>query len=397
MNDTVALPAAETSTRRRALIAGCSAHAVHDGLTDVIYVLLPIWQAQFALSYAQIGLLRGAYSGMMAVFQLMASRAATRWGRTPMLVGGTALAGVAYLLVGQASGLTVLLLALLLGGLGASTQHPLASSMITDAYEEGGGVKQALAHYNFSGDIGKTLIPGLVGLLLTLISWRASATLLGLLGLAAAGLLWWLIPGQPHAAASTTKPQPCTATGSAAGLRALILTGTIDSAVRMGFLTFLPFLLQAKGAGTAGIGLALTLLFIGGAFGKLFCGYLGVRIGMMKTVWLTETSTALLIVAALYLPLAGLMLMLPVLGLVLNGTSSVLYGAVPDLVSPGKRERAFALFYTGTIGGGALAPVLMGGVGDALGVPVAVMVLAGMLLVTLPLVWEVRRSLRNEV
>lgn len=397
MNDTVALPAAETSTRRRALIAGCSAHAVHDGLTDVIYVLLPIWQAQFALSYVHIGLLRGAYFGMMAVFQLMASRAATRWGRTPMLVGGTALAGVAYLLAGQASGLTVLLLALLLGGLGASTQHPLASSMITDAYEEGGGVKQALAHYNFSGDIGKTLIPGLVGLLLTLISWRASATLLGLLGLAAAGLLWWLIPGQPHAAASTTKPQPCTATGSAAGLRALILTGTIDSAVRMGFLTFLPFLLQAKGAGTAGIGLALTLLFIGGAFGKLFCGYLGVRIGMMKTVWLTETSTALLIVAALYLPLAGLMLMLPVLGLVLNGTSSVLYGAVPDLVSPGKRERAFALFYTGTIGGGALAPVLMGGVGDALGVPVAVMVLAGMLLVTLPLVWEVRRSLRNEV
>jgi MFS transporter, FSR family, fosmidomycin resistance protein len=397
MNDTVALPAPDTSTRRRALIAGCSAHAVHDGLTDVIYVLLPIWQAQFALSYAQIGLLRGAYSGMMAVFQLMASRAATLWGRIPMLVGGTALAGVAYLLAGQASGLTVLLLALLLGGLGASTQHPLASSMITDAYEDGGGAKQALSHYNFSGDIGKTLIPGLVGLLLTLISWRASATLLGLLGLAAAGMLWWLIPAQPRAAAATPKTQPCTATGSATGLRALILTGILDSAVRMGFLTFLPFLLQAKGAGTAGIGLALTLLFIGGAFGKLFCGYLGVRIGMMKTVWLTETSTALLIVTALYLPLAGLMLMLPVLGLVLNGTSSVLYGAVPDLASAGQRERAFALFYTGTIGGGALAPVLMGGVGDALGVPVAVMVLAGMLLVTLPLVWEVRRGLRHEV
>lgn len=396
MNDTVALPAPDTSTRRRALIAGCSAHAVHDGLTDVIYVLLPIWQAQFALSYAQIGLLRGAYSGMMAVFQLMASRAATRWGRIPMLVGGTALAGVAYLLAGQASGLTVLLLALLLGGLGASTQHPLASSMITDAYEDGGGVKQALSHYNFSGDIGKTLIPGLVGLLLTLISWRASATLLGLLGLAAAGVLWWLIPAQPRAAIATPKTQPCTATGSATGLRALILTGILDSAVRMGFLTFLPFLLQAKGAGTAGIGLALTLLFIGGAFGKLFCGYLGVRIGMMKTVWLTETCTALLIVTALYLPLAGLMLMLPVLGLVLNGTSSVLYGAVPDLASAGQRERAFALFYTGTIGGGALAPVLMGGVGDALGVPVAVMVLAGMLLVTLPLVWEVRRGLEMD-
>jgi len=392
MNDTVAVPSPESSTRRRALCAGCSAHAVHDGLTDVIYVLLPVWQAQFALSYAQIGLLRGAYSGMMAVFQLLASRAARRWGRTLMLVGGTALAGVAYLLVGQATGLALLLVALLLGGLGASTQHPLASSMITDAYEDGGGIKQALSQYNFSGDIGKTLIPGLVGLLLTVISWRASATLLGLLGLTAAGLLWWLIPAQASESTATKKAKFLRGSGSATGLRALILTGTLDSAVRMGFLTFLPFLLQAKGAGTAGIGLALTLLFIGGAFGKLFCGYLGARIGMMKTVWITETSTAVLIVAAVYLPLSGLMVMLPLLGLVLNGTSSVLYGAVPDLAGAGKREQAFALFYTGTIGGGALAPVVFGAVGDVLGVPVAVMVLAGMLGVTLPLAWVVQRS-----
>ena len=75
---------------------------MHDGLTDVIYVLLPIWQAQFGLSYAQIGLLRGAYAGMMAGFQLLASRAAARWGRERLLVGGTALAGLAYLLAGQA-------------------------------------------------------------------------------------------------------------------------------------------------------------------------------------------------------------------------------------------------------------------------------------------------------
>ncbi|WP_338571692.1 MFS transporter [Pseudomonas canadensis] len=387
----------DTSNRRRTLIAGCSAHAVHDGLTDVIYVLLPIWQAQFALSYAQIGLLRGAYSGMMAVFQLMASRAAKRWGRVSMLVGGTALAGAAYLLVGQATGWVMLLLALLLGGLGASTQHPLASSMISDAYEDGGGIKQALSQYNFSGDIGKTLIPGLIGLLLTVISWRASATLLGLLGLAAAGLLWWLVPAKASESISTKNAKPFSGSGSVTGLRALILTGTLDSAVRMGFLTFLPFLLQAKGAGTAGIGLALTLLFIGGAFGKLLCGYLGARIGMMKTVWLTETSTALLIVAAVYVPLAGLMAMLPLLGLVLNGTSSVLYGAVPDLAGAGKREQAFAMFYTGTIGGGALAPVVFGGVGDALGVSVAVMVLAGVLLVTLPLAWRVQQGMVGEV
>ena len=92
-----ALPASDVSVRRRSLVAGCGAHAVHDGLTDVIYVLLPIWQAQFAMSYAQIGLLRGAYSGMMAGFQLLASRGAKRWGRERLLVGGTALAGLCLL------------------------------------------------------------------------------------------------------------------------------------------------------------------------------------------------------------------------------------------------------------------------------------------------------------
>lgn len=389
-----ALRPGDASARRRSLLAACSAHAVHDGLTDAIYVLLPIWQAQFGISYAQVGLLRGAYSGMMAGVQLLASRAAQRWGRKRLLVGGTALAGAAYLIAGQAGGLAVLLFALLLGGLGASTQHPLAASMVTDAYEADGGVKEALAQYNFAGDIGKTLLPGLIGLLLAVVSWRTGATLLGLLGLLAAGLMWRLIPAQVLAQPLREKAAgAATGRGSASGLRALLATGVLDSAVRMGFLTFLPFLLKSKGTGTAGIGLALTLLFVGGAFGKLFCGYLGARIGMMKTVWLTESATSLLIMISVFSPLAMMMALMPLLGVALNGTSSVLYGAVPELAGQDKRDRAFALFYTGIIGSGALSPVLFGRLGDLAGVPVALIALAAILLLTLPLSWRVQKAL----
>lgn len=388
-------PVAEPAPRRRALLAACGAHAVHDGLTDLIYVLLPIWQVQFGLSYAQIGVLRGAWSATMAAFQLLASRAARRFGRERLLIGGTVLIGVAYLLAGQAGGLIALLAALVLGGLGASTQHPLASSLVSDTHEPGAPVKQALSQYNFAGDIGKTLIPALVGVSLTVMSWRLSVTLAGVLGLLAALAMYLLIPrgAAAHAAASGKAGQH-EGTGSVGGLRALLATGFLDSAVRMGFLTFLPFLLTDKGAGTAGIGLALTLLFIGGAFGKLLCGYLGARIGLLKTVWFTESLTAALVVAAVFLPLQALMVMLPLLGLVLNGTSSVLYGVVPELAAPGRREQAFALFYTGTIGGGALAPIVFGRLGDASGVPFALMVLAATLLLTLPLTWYVDRGLR---
>jgi len=387
----------ETNTeRRRSLIAACGAHAIHDGLTDVIYVLLPLWQAQFDISFAAVGLLRGAYSGMMATCQLAVSRVAKRWGRKQLLVAGTALVGVAYLLAGAAGGLAALLFALLLGGLGASTQHPLASALIADAYPEGRSVKEALSQYNFAGDVGKTLIPALVGLSLTVASWQTNAWLMGAFALCAAGLMWWLIPEQRRQiAAKKEKAASAPGKAEAGGLRALLLTGVLDSAARMGFLTFLPFLLQDKGAGSAGIGVALSMLFVGGAFGKLACGYLGARIGMMKTVWLSESATALLIVAVLWLPLLGMMAVLPFLGLALNGTSSVLYGAVPELAGAEKRDHAFALFYTGTIGAGALAPVLFGRLGDLEGIPTAVMTLAATLLLTLPLAWRVQKALTD--
>ena len=124
------------------------------------------------------------------------------------------------------------------------------------------------------------------------------------------------------------------ATARAYGFPLLLSVGVIDSATRMAFLTFLPFVLTAKGASLPTVGLALTLVFAGGAAGKLVCAFIGARIGAVATVWLTETVTALGIVALLPLPLDAALLLLPVVGVALNGTSSVLYGSVPELVEP---------------------------------------------------------------
>jgi MFS family permease len=167
----------------------------------------------------------------------------------------------------------------------------------------------------------------------------------------------------------------------------------LDSATRMGFLLFLPFVLTAKGASLPTIGLALTLVFAGGAAGKLVCAFIGARIGTIATVWLTEGLTAAVIVALLPLPLEAALVLLPVIGIALNGTSSVLYGSVPDLVTPAWRARAFSIFYTGTIGAGAVAPALYGIVGDLLGPPTALLVVAGVVTLTLPLSLALRPAL----
>ena len=142
------------------------------------------------------------------------------------------------------------------------------------------------------------------------------------------------------------------AAGASYGFPVLLAIGMVDSATRMAFLTFLPFVLLAKGASLPTVGLALTLVFAGGAAGKLVCAFIGARIGVIATVCLTEGLTTLGILALLPLPLEIAMLLLPVIGIALNGTSSVLYGSVPELVEPARRARAFSIFYTGTIGSG---------------------------------------------
>ena len=43
---TVAAQRGRAPRRGRVLIACCSAHILHDGYTDLLYVLLPVWQAQ---------------------------------------------------------------------------------------------------------------------------------------------------------------------------------------------------------------------------------------------------------------------------------------------------------------------------------------------------------------
>jgi hypothetical protein len=53
---------------QRTLALAGIAHALHDGLTDMIYVLLPVWQSQFALSYGALAMLRALCVGSQNEF-----------------------------------------------------------------------------------------------------------------------------------------------------------------------------------------------------------------------------------------------------------------------------------------------------------------------------------------
>jgi predicted MFS family arabinose efflux permease len=234
--------------------------------------------------------------------------------------------------------------------------------------------------------------------MVALMPWRPALAILGALGGAAAIAIMLLTPRLPAQKAATQGTASTAAARPEAprfGFPTLLSIGVIDSATRMGFLTFLPFILTAKGASLPMIGIAMTLVFAGGAAGKLVCAFLGARIGAVATVCLTEALTTLFILALLLLPLPleAAFALLPLIGVALNGTSSVLYGSVPDLVDPDRHARAFGIFYTGTIGAGAVAPVLFGFIGDALGLSGAMILVAALALAAIPLALVLRPAL----
>jgi len=371
------------SDERRAMGVASGVHALFDGFTDLIYVLLPIWQAEFGLSYVQIGMLRGLFSGTMASFQIPSSHIAERLGARAMLAIACAVGGLAYCLAGLSAGFAALVALLFLGGLAASIQHPVASDLVASAYP-GARSRAALGTYNFAGDLGKMALPALTSLLLVLLPWRPVIALVGALGFIGAALVLAFTPALPQAHARKDAKIGA-ARGARHGFPLLLSIGVLDSATRMAFLTFLPFLLKLKGASVPDVGFALLLVFGGGALGKLGCAFLGARLGTIGTVYVTEGFTALGVIALLPLPLWGCFALLPLIGFALNGTSSVLYGSVPDLVPEKKRQRAFGIFYTGTIGAGALSPILYGFIGDSFGVYETLAAVACMVLLTLPL------------
>ncbi|MBR8128403.1 MFS transporter [Burkholderia ambifaria] len=381
-------------SRPRVLWLSCIAHAIHDGYTDMIYALLPVWQSEFGLDFAALAILRGLYAGTMAVLQLPAGRVAQRLGSRAVLAIGTLLAALGYAIAGMSGGLLGLCVALAISGGGSSTQHPIASGAISRTY--GRDARGPLSLYNFSGDLGKSALPAAISLLVIMMPWRHALWVVAGLGcVVAAGIAFWF-PAVPRDAGKTAAKEQASAQRNGTGGRgftALFSIGVLDTAVRMGLLTFLPFLLNAKSISPQLLGTALALVFIGGAAGKFFCGRLGARMGVVSTVLLTEGGTAACIIGVMYLPLALTMVLLPILGMMLNGTSSVLYGTVPEMSPPEHTERAFAIFYTGTIASGAISPVLYGFLGDRIGVQAATYATAFTALAIFPLVLALRPHL----
>lgn len=388
--------------RRSVLGAGGFAHFIHDGFTDTLFILLPLWAEAFGLSHTQVGALKMMASGALASFQVPSGLLAEKIGERSVLVLGTILAGLGFLALGLAGGFTTLLICMFIVGLGCSTQHPLASALVSKAYH-GGARRAALGIYNFAGDVGKVAISVSVASIAAAYGWKTGAMSYGVVGVVAGGTIYFAlgriqIGGRPKTVSSEEKAQSKDkgwGITDMTGFASLSAIGMIDTMARLGFLTFMPFLLVQKGAAVDELGFALGLILAGGAAGKLVCGLIAERAGILRTVVLTEIASVAGIFLLIDLPLGGAMFLLPFLGVALNGTSSVLYGTVGDFIDADRQARAFGLFYTLAVGMGAISPLVYGLVSDAFGLEITLSILAASIILTLPLCLLLKSRLKG--
>ena len=376
------------SPARRTLIFGSAMHMWSDFFFTLIVPLLPLIRSdpELRLSYTEVGVLRSVFSGATAVIQVPVGYLAEFTGEFWPLIGGNLWVALGLIVVAVMPSFILLVVVSFIAGLGGGTQHPLGSSMVSRAYDDKGR-STAVGTVNFAGDLGKMVAPALGGLLGNWFGWRGAFRIVGIAGaafMALSTLTRRAVDVGRSRRSGRALVESDERSTNVGGFATLSVVGFLDSMARGGALAFLPFVMDDKGMSVGQISGMLFLLFVGGAAGKFVCGWLGERMGSVQLIWWTKGFTAVLFILTLPASIPALIPLMLVLGVGLNGTSSVLYASVADLVPAGRRARMYGYFYTTNEGGSIVAPILYGRIADLFKLRAAIATMSVMTALILP-------------
>lgn len=357
------------------LIAVCGAHAIQDGLVAVQYVLLPVLAQSFGLSYTQVGLLKATSSTAMALLEIPSGFMAEKYSEKRLLCVGLLGVGVGYAGVAYSSRFVTVCLFFLLVGCGAAFQHSLSSSLLVKQFE-GGLRRKALGTYNAFGDLGKLTYAGSFSVLLGVgLGWNASVLLLGLTAICFGVAVWWLLrhsSGVPATSKLSPGDSESTIKGNTWGITqpgrfsSLGVIVFLDSIAQSAFLTFVAFVLVEKGASASHAAGGVVLTLVGGTAGKLAGGLLAARIGDRYSFFVVQWLTVMGLLGVLFLPLQAVFISLPLVGIFVQGSSTVCYGAVADYAGENRSSRAYSIIYTLSSGASVAGPFFLGVLADRL-------------------------------
>jgi MFS transporter, FSR family, fosmidomycin resistance protein len=347
-------------------------HLAVDFASGSVPALIPFLTDKFHLSYALAAmfLLAAMISSSLVqpLFGLWSDRRGALW----LIPGGALLAavGVAGAAVSPTYPLAVLLV--LAGGLGVAAFHPEGAKHA--AYASGRKRASGMSYFNIGGNTGYALGAFATG---QLVVW------LGLVGTAFAmvpvlAIGIWLAREVPRVGA--LKPED-TGTGTTRGddRRAAMVILSVVIALRsvawFTLLAFVPLWVVAHGHSKAAGNRLLFLMLLAGAAGTLALGPVADRIGLRRTLTLTQALVPPAVLAFVYLGGIPGTLGLMLTGVCVVGSLSMTM-VLSQLYLPRHVGMASGLAIGLAMGIGGVAAVVLGAVADALDLRAALTICA---------------------
>jgi MFS family permease len=294
-------------------------HALTHWYPATFYLLLPIIGNELGLSFSQIGLVMTCQYIAGAVANVPGGVLVDTWGRKGLLMGVSLFwVGFPYLLMSFTHSYLALLGCVALVGAGNSLWHPTAIPTLARRFPQRKGF--VLALHGMGGNAGDAIAPLVVGLLLTLMTWRqvvlinvVPGLLMSLMLLVFLGTLRLGVKaGSKAPAGKIDDGKGQTLADYRRGLgqlfrnRSLMLlstSGAFRSMTQIALLTFLPlFMAREMGWSALWVGGAMFALQAAGLIASPIAGHLSDKLGRRSVL---STSMLMTAVVLLAMALAG--------------------------------------------------------------------------------------------
>jgi FSR family fosmidomycin resistance protein-like MFS transporter len=348
---------------RKAMATLSGGHLAVDFASGAVPALLPFFVREFDLSYTATAALMLAVlassSFVQPLFGLWSDRRGAAW----LLPGGIALAGVATGLAAVAPTYVLVLVLVFLGGIGIAAYHPEGAKFA--AYVSGRKRASGMSYFNIGGNTGYALGPIVVTPLVLWLGLTGGLVAMLPVVLVAVVLLRALPALERRVPARVERHEEGVGEDDVRAMTLLAGVIALRSVAWFGLLTFVPLWVIANG-GTEGAGnRELSLMLVAGAVGTLVLGPVADRIGLRRTLVLTQAALPLLMVT--YVQVGGVpgTVALMLVGLCVVGTFGITM-VLSQLYLPRHVGMASGLSVGLAMGLGGIAAVALGALADVI-------------------------------
>jgi MFS transporter, FSR family, fosmidomycin resistance protein len=357
---------------RRAMVTLSGGHLSVDFASGAVPALLPFLSDEFDLSYTATAALMLAVlvssSLLQPLFGLWSDHRGAMW----LLPGGVALAGIGTGLGSVAPTYPLAVALFFAAGVGIAAYHPEGAKFA--AYASGRKRASGMSYFNIGGNSGYALAPILIT---PLVIW------LGLDGglvamapvLAFSFVLLRVLASLRRLAPSQSGHRVTVGEDDPRAMFLLALVIGLRSVAWFALLAFVPLWIVANGGTEGEGGRELALMLVSGAVGTLVLGPVADRVGLRRTLLVTQIALPALIVV--FVAVGGVVgtLALMLVGLCVVGTFGVTM-VLGQLYLPRRVGMASGLTVGLAMGIGGIAAVVLGAVADAIDLRTALYIAA---------------------